>query len=368
MARTRLWSGEWWRFNRYEIRNSSIRPVKNARLERYDPWELHRISSWDTGTSPPYQSLIALLLSLGAFFDDVRHTWRLVKGPDNGSSLCLADHWPGPSERDEILDWCNRFGLLGILPHSALTIGLPVRRGHHVPRGLYFRRCRVRLNGKWINEIEAFYTKIGATHPDALKDLKLMEEDDPVLGRFVRKTCPEYKTPTAVFSQETPGFSGEIPMPRVRPTFFPDSKGLQDQFECPLPLTPDFWKIYSEPVGWFLQHAIAFVAAVEPIAAHRSSASPAAMEWLLAPVGVSLSLSADGSIQEQWVCPSLLASFARMALQDVSAGKRLLRCECCGDPFVTLTGHQKHYCSKSCGWRHRKRRALKRKLEKGREE
>jgi hypothetical protein len=275
-----LWTGGWWRFSRYEIRDGAIRPVEDAQLEWYDPWELHRTSAWDTGTSPPYQSLIALLLSLGAFFDEAHTTWRLVKGVDNRSSMCLDEGFLTSSEHDKILNWCNRFGLLGILPHAALTIGLPVRRGHHLGKGIYFRRSRVRLNGKWISHIEAVFSKTGIKDRELFsKALELLDEDEPQLGSFLRKTNRYYQMPMVAFSLR-PGLAsspkGEIPISAILNTFFPDYENKRDRFECPRPLTPEFWRIYSEPVDDFLRYALAFVTAVEPIAAHRSSASPTA--------------------------------------------------------------------------------------------
>ena len=34
--------GDWWRFDRYSVRNGLIRPVEGASLERYNPWETGR--------------------------------------------------------------------------------------------------------------------------------------------------------------------------------------------------------------------------------------------------------------------------------------------------------------------------------------
>jgi hypothetical protein len=79
------------------------------------------------------------------------------------------------------------------------------------------------------------------------------------------------------------------------------------------------------------------------------------LEALLEPTASSLSYGEDGQVREEWVCPSLLSSFARMALQDIRAGLRILRCACCGSPFVT-DKYQARYCSERCGWKQRKRR------------
>jgi hypothetical protein len=151
-------------------------------------------------------------------------------------------------------------------------------------------------------------------------------------------------------------FNGSKPVAEVLTKFFPDCVNDGERFECPLPLTPQFWKLYSERVHDFLEIAIAFVGAVEPFLAHRDGASLSQLEWFLEPIGISLSSDSEHRVQEGWVCPSLLSSFSRMALQDTSAGRRIVRCGCCGKPFVT-SGYQARYCSKACGWRHRQRKS-----------
>src|SRR5215813_10132180 len=82
-----LWSGGWWRFSAYEIRTIQnatnglyadiIVPSPSAELEWYDPWEFYRASLNENRSAPPYQSLLALLVSLGAFFDDSSNKWKL---------------------------------------------------------------------------------------------------------------------------------------------------------------------------------------------------------------------------------------------------------------------------------------------------
>ena len=153
-----------------------------------------------------------------------------------------------------------------------------------------------------------------------------------------------------------------VPVATILTTYFPDFKDAGDNFRCPLPLTRDFWRIYSERVDDFLQTAVTFLTAVEPISALHDIGSLSWLESFLAPIGVSLSFDSTNQIQEQWVCPSLLSSFGRMAVQDLSAGMRVLRCNCCGGPFVT-SSYQARYCSPACGWRQRKRRTRTAKID-----
>ena len=53
-----------------------MRPAENGTLESYDPWQIYQASETNKGTPPPYQSLLELPLSLGAFGDDKVPAWR----------------------------------------------------------------------------------------------------------------------------------------------------------------------------------------------------------------------------------------------------------------------------------------------------
>jgi hypothetical protein len=59
-------TGQWFRFDRYELENGFIRPAKGARLQRYDPFEMYGRSKKESRGKPPYQTLLDLLSHLGA--------------------------------------------------------------------------------------------------------------------------------------------------------------------------------------------------------------------------------------------------------------------------------------------------------------
>jgi hypothetical protein len=176
------------------------------------------------------------------------------------------------------------------------------------------------------------------------------------------------EVPTVLFQKQRGPVASAIsypslPVGHILHKFFPEFKNEGDRFECPLPLTPEFWKIYSERVEDFMKHALAFLTAVEPLSSRRPRTDLAPLECLIEPVGTSLAFASSGDVQEQWVCPSLLSSFARMVLQDTWAGMRILLCDSCGKPFVA-SRFQSRYCSETCGWRYRKRRATLNKSKK----
>ncbi len=351
--RRQFWAGGWCRFSRYEIRDGAIRPARNADLSWYDPWEIYRISEKDKGTPPPYQSLLALVWSLGAVFVEAESRWRFDCGAE---SLDL-------SEQNEILDWCSRFGLLGILPHTAISIQIPPRNSS--PNGRKQNEY-VRVNGQWIDRIgtQPYVSADGVTLFDLVEAFQSLlfraqsrSGNTPDLGKV--DELAQRSHPVATISFLDLDLDGPtlrtVPLSTVLSRYFPDFKDAGDHFKCPRPLTREFWKIYSERVDDFLQTAVTFLTAVEPIAGLHDIGSLSWLESFLAPIGVSLSFDSTNQIQEQWVCPSLLSSFGRMAVQDLSAGMRVLCCACCGRPFVT-SSYQTRYCSEQCGWRQRKRR------------
>ena len=56
--------GDWWRFDRYEIKDGVIRPAASARLEWYDPWLAYRQVEYQKGAAPPYEDLLKLAAKL----------------------------------------------------------------------------------------------------------------------------------------------------------------------------------------------------------------------------------------------------------------------------------------------------------------
>jgi hypothetical protein len=378
--RSDLWAGGWWRFTKYEIRGEHIGPSADASLEWYDPWQQYNRSLFDSGTAPPYQSLLKLATELPP-----------LRGDPDGLQAT------GP-----ILDWCNRFGLLGMLPHTAIRIDLPIRLLASTEYAVQVRRSHVRTSGRWLNRQHASRISAAFLQPKPRRDtggdellgigvelraavlsqgeskehlsravaevmdvpleavptlLKAMRQDDLPLGDFLSTDDPDYTEPEIFLDgRASLGLDRDVrvrPLTTVLHQYFPDFMNEGAMFECPLPLTPDFWWRYRESFKQFRLCAMGFLTA-----AGGADSRPALghLESLIAPAGVSLSRGPEHRIQETWTCPSLLSSLARMLIQDILAGRRILRCDCCGSPFVT-DNYQARYCSRRCGFRFRQRRA-----------
>jgi hypothetical protein len=349
--KSNLWSGGWWRFDKYEIRDGWIGPAPNATLEWYDPWEAYHRSRLETGVAPPYQHLLDLALSLGAEWDS-ELGWILDQD--------LLERDFESQKHELLLDWCNRFRLLGILPHSASRIDLPLRFVEPRTDVIAVRRF-IRSNGKWVAS-ERYWRLVGFPTDDMDALGAMIKEGDPPLGNLVATDNPEYEEPRVFFQGLAPCSPPtsrlyDAPLATVLDAYFPDSRDEGAAFECPRPLSPGFWNKYREPVCEFLGYAVSFLNSVEPVASRRVGASLYGLELLIEPAGVSLSHGRERAIEEKWTCPSLVSSLARMAIQDAAAGRRLGRCEC-GQTFLT-DRDQALYCSTACGWRYRKSRARK---------
>src|SRR4051812_21030165 len=108
VERLEMGTESWWRFGRYEVRDGYIRPAPQAQLDEYDPWaEYHAARRGRQEKPAPYQSLLSLLDEITAAIS--------------------------PRDERRIADWCNQYGLLGVLPHQVQLVSLAPM---HVPIGL----------------------------------------------------------------------------------------------------------------------------------------------------------------------------------------------------------------------------------------
>jgi len=333
--------GYWWRFSKYEIRDDVICPASKAALEQYDPWKLFDYAR--EGGIPALQGK------------------RMMELPYQ-QLLVLEQQVKDPNRYDAglITEWCSRFGLLGILPHCASSITLPARwattgsnaadkiwrRFHHIQSDQFVpvSAQHVRTPVGWSSFREPFPPAHGAQGSSGLLD----ERDMPA-------RCPR---PGVIWTNPTEIRPSFEPLDRLRPFFKGSSAST---FEYPLPLSPEFWPLYGEPVHEFLNAARAFHHSVKVIAQfgqkplkklqeHDAAFLFRAVEELNAlasPVSISLGPAENGAgLVQRWAGPSLLSSLAHMALLTLAEG--LVRCcENCNNVFVTAAW-QGAYCSVRC--------------------
>jgi hypothetical protein len=326
-----LAAGWWWRFSRYEIRDGYIRPAPNARLRRYDPWkiwvETRPVGRRSDGAEPgptPYRALLEMIKAL---------EYRVVGDGSPDFTPAQADMLVGPLTEDSesrILEWCARYGLLGILPHRVLQVVFSPRDG-----------------------VQLEYARIGIGWT--------------VIEREQRNPSLPIVAPHAIVQPLSgTGLETEL-LSKTWARFFPDiAAKSQSSFAYPQPLTDSFWKIYAEPLPDFLSGARALARVLTSMqlrgnrklrALHKLTTGdlPIVINALVAPTGVATPLR-SGRLGLNWVGGSLLASLTLMLLNDLSVG-RALQCPC-GQLFVS-SAYQARYCSCRCRWRFEQRKHRK---------
>lgn len=327
--------GRWWRATRYEIAAGAIRPTADAKIETYDPWEIYRKTrakgfEW----TPPYAELTNL-------------------GVDLGVSA-------GDAER-RVLEWCQQYGLLGILLHQVRMATLSPRwielEGEVailLPQQVQF----IRSNTGWGRK-RTIIRPAEIVHAPAARRGELVP----------REIAREPWARVGAIQQDLR--SSEISNRSLAESFarfFPDVPADQaEDFAYPAPLSKAFWRTYSEPYAEFLDGLQCFAEALWLLDRHRHADEPhpddpkrvakgiALLDALLAPASATIVPTHDRRFRQEWVCGSLLCAFAMMALQDLAEGRHVRACRTCSRLFVS-----QHplalYCSKQCRWKVQKRR------------
>jgi hypothetical protein len=342
--------GNWWRFSRYEVVDGFIRPTRHAALEEYDPWEEYsRSLIKKEKTDPPFLSLTQLIDRID---------------PPSGSAKK-----PAKQAEQEIINWCNKYGLLGLLPQSSLIAVLNARwetqkiRPPDRPRLVPTTYTVTRINYGWRREWDAVL--------DGPDEFRLGQKDRIVPDEYV----PISLQRPGVLEQS---FGGS----RFQWTPFSDSWGLffpdvppedRELFRYPIPLSKEFWGGYAEPIHLFRAAAVMFrdtvsvltsvdgsesLADANPSLKVRISEARDVLNSFLSPVAPTLDLDAWRDWRQKWVCKSLLSSFAMMVFRDLTEG--LSRIRSCRRPrcrrvYVT-SAYQSQYCSDGCRWAAQKQR------------
>lgn len=351
----RIQAAYWWRFSKYEIRNEAICPAEGATLEPYDPWEAFedaRAGNQPSGQGkriiePPYRQLFSV-----------------VRENKKKKQVTYDDAL--------IIDWCSRFGLLGILPHRVHSITLPARWGTtEDSRDRRMWRKFHGIEGERLLPVVTQHVRTPTGWSSSRHPFPPMRGTEGRLGAAVDESglLPDWPQPGIIWAGLTEMTPSADSLGKLGPFFRVVSSR---EAEYPMPLSPSFWEVYAEPLYEF-QNAVDLLSySVKTIALLKKKPggelrgadgvrllnAVQKLNALAAPVCVSLSPSSDGSkLVQKWAGPSLLSSLALMALLDLAEG--LLRsCGNCSGAFVT-SAYQGTYCSKKC-----RETALKRLLRK----
>lgn len=402
--------GSWWKFDRYEVRNRYIRPAPGAHGEEYNPWERYRESqARKRGQQPPYQSLLRLVQPLVA-----PNAFR-SRITEAHPTLSVT-----PDLEKEVADWCAQYGLLGLLLERARMVALAPRWQTSVewgrqlmPQQTVYRWAR----GKWeervecmlpgpdpipMKPIESAPPKELAQQSEILEELtqqlatmmKLAKESGTPMPRSKgqrRKISPDVlgidfwidyvkkcaraeaakkgglvKNPSLLSLMKLRQPQGvllergiEALNSRAWATYFPDvPKAQQATYEYPVPMSPQFWEMYAEPLEEFLLVALTLYYAVQlwqrrgdrQWGAHREKLTAATLALLsFDAVTLCSNPSEDGMPTLKWVSPSLVTSLQLMIYQDNNQERRVQWCKWkpCGGVFVNVSGRA-DYCTDDC--------------------
>ena len=389
---------QWWRWSRYEINDGFIRPGPGGTLKRYDPWANYWRAA-DGGTrdqKAPYQLLVDLLAT--------------IEREDR-----IDDEQLGPVGARALLDWCADYGLLGLLPQQAWLVMLEPRlarpdsdlvkilaRADNPRADPLADGFRERFYDDEPRPARGSYLRVGArwqalTHAVEAGGISRFRDARTATTELVlekaashpnfgwidcgpldrRNRIPPVWPPEAcVLSTDIsgPGWSME-PVGTGWATYFP---GRRPDDPILPPLSEEFWQHYAEPVHGFLEgarHIRAAMAAYgvksKPVARRRRTPASGvaramtkmqesqALDALLSTVS-PIVIRRGGAIEQRWVAPSLLATFAAMLMQDLSGGRTFRWCSECSGVF-TSREHAAAYCSPTCRERAVKRRYRARK-------
>ena len=315
---------EWVRFESYEIRGGYIRPTADALRkgpQRYDPWKQHAEAVEGR--------------------DDRR---RMALGLDRlGNSLIergeslrwFEDPSPLTTESEKaVIDWCNQYGLLGLLPHQSLSITLhPIYSAVAGSPGWAFPVLEtwVRAGTEW--------------HGTSMRELPVPETKGRRKGLPVPPSdVPTYWKSAGALMKDLDGNPEWRTLEDSWGRFFPDVPLIErKRFPYPIPYDNEFWQLYSEPLFDFVEAARLLSNCGKAVS--ESDQARSALNALAEPVATTLTKE-KGALVQVFESPSLLGDLATMMIA-TSTKNRIGSCDECGQPFATPR-YQRRFCCDNC--------------------
>ena len=347
-------SGMWWRYSDYQIIETQmpqnlapvmsdqfryIRPAPGATLETYTL----NVSGGEIGEG-----------SESVTYEDIVHL--------------------DPQSDSEVLDWCRRFGLLGILPQRAFLMRL-------APRW----RPLVDNSDRFLFPAQTSYSRTPVGwHPVSQLTMK---SDDSIVITIDDEDRMEDWNGTLVDSEETihspasviisPLFSGELQergLGEAIGRYFPSVEGADlDTFEYPTPLSDQFWRLYGESLSEFRAAIGQFVDMVRrlgnqgpleqlPEDALGDLSRARAELHTLTSASPALGIDNDGNFLPKWAFTSLIGAFGFSVWQSLIGGSSVKHCARprCRNVFLTAQ-YNRIYCSPKCTQAEQKARQRGRK-------
>jgi hypothetical protein len=320
-------AGSWSRASRYIVDGGLIRAAPDATIANYALADLGRREA--SGEGPLQQAL------------------RIV------ADVPFKDGQPqralDAEETRSLVEWCQSWGLLGLLHHqllSAITAGRwdPIRNNpdddpfHH----LFRHQWAVARSGAG-RIVERIVTipprEPMATAEQVAGSLVGVEFSESIIYRRFGSNSLDVGTWVEVVCPYFPCIRGEGTVQEARLI-----KELA--YECPS-------KQYAEPVAKMVEALLYLREALEAVAPapsrvppRRPGPDPTRLRALLGPTQVSLAIS-DGKLRMDLAPGSPLATLAGSAAIDLIGGSELRHCEDCSKIFVAHH-HGAHFCQSRC--------------------
>ena len=254
-----LINSNWARFSRYEIKDACIMPIKSSRfINESDPWKNY----WKTSKTNQNDNIIDELFSI---LNEAEKSNKIHPFDDK---YIKRKFETTPLLENLIINWVNKYGLLGIFHHNIRKITYspiwyfiedkletdPPRKKNHIlePWIISFEYTY----GSWIfkkkncNIKNKDYKKFDLYKKRSLAKKKV--SDDYLLGSKNNffPTALEYDS----LSHFNKSVSIELLNDSYWKNFFIDNKTLNDSY-LGHPQTKEFLSNYKEPINLFLYYA-----------------------------------------------------------------------------------------------------------------
>jgi hypothetical protein len=260
------------------------------------------------------------------------------------SLVSVGSEIRGPqNEADEgILGWCDKHGLIGLVPVLSDFIELPttIEPGTDKSPLLVTTVTYHREGGIWSERISMHVTEGNS-----------IDAQDRA-ARLAEECTPSFNWLDLDFQD-----SIAKPFSHLR-EYFTDYD--DDGFTPGLPNGNRFWHAYSEPLDDFARWSLVFRKSVECLSQWRShmvhdnharsaaNLAHSALTALAEPAAPTFRFRPERDrVDEERVSAGLLSSYALMFLWDREEGRRALRCNNCSAFFVS-DDPRAGYCSRRC--------------------
>ncbi|NQV22122.1 MAG: hypothetical protein HQ511_11960 [Rhodospirillales bacterium] len=355
-------TGSWWRYSQYDIVDGNIVPAPGAKLEIYDPWKIFEdVSGNKSANVSPYGQLLDIYRDVSA---EIGH---------RGDATVLS-----AQSQAAIKSWCEKFGLLGVLPQKCQIVELAPRWRPLAISGFEdaatddgsedlllmptLRRYN-RFGSGWISRDDQYAPNANRMPVNSVGDL--VERAEYPKG---------WPSPGAVIAGPgTRNWNRESLDISWKPFFPGVPKPESLTYDYPMPLSDEFWQSYAEPIEVFVDAVADLHWALRNLRKKDSSAESeddydarvlagqSALNKLAYPITACVVVNNGGQIRQKWVSTSLLASLSMMALLDITGNGRVLTCPVCRGLF-TSTSSKTKYCSPKCRNTQQKRNSRERML------